>query len=97
MKALDVSRNMIEDQTLFMLGELYKSSERVRLQHLNVSSCRVTDYGLLFFMEAIQHAEQLKSLHMKDNFISEECEKVLLELLDKNEHMTDFDLTGTGR
>lgn len=94
LKHLDISRNVIEDETLIMLGDLYKNGEHIKLVNLNFSSCHITDIGLLYFMEAITDVEALKSLAMKDNFISEGCEKLLLDLVDKNEHLTDFELKG---
>ena len=94
LKVLDMSRNIIEDETLIMLGDLYKNGDHIQLTHINMSSCHITDVGLLYFLESIQHVEVLKSIHMRDNFISEECEKILLELVDKNEYMHDIDLKG---
>jgi len=94
LKSLDISRNVIEDETLIMLGDLYQSQESLMLNYLNVSSCHISDEGLLYFMKAIENAEELKHLVMKDNFISEHHEKVLLENVDKNKFLTDFELKG---
>ena len=94
LKILDISRNAIEDETLIMLGDLYKEGQRIKLLNLNFSSCHITDIGLLYFMEAISDIDTLKILALKDNFISEGCEKLLLDLVDKNEHLTEFELKG---
>lgn len=94
LKTLDISRNVIEDETLIMLGDLYKNGDEIKLANLNFSSCHITDIGLLYFMEAIAPVDTLKILALKDNFISEGCEKLLLDLIDKNEHLTEFELKG---
>lgn len=91
---LDLSRNVIEDETLIMLGDLYKNDARIKLTSLNISSCHISDVGLLYFVESIEKIELLKHLVMRDNFISENCEKLLLELIDKNVFLTDFELKG---
>ena len=88
LKVLDLSRNVIEDETVIMLGDMYRRGDKVKLFHLNVSSCHITDVGLLYFFESIEKIDALKSLIMKDNFISEGCEKVLLDLVEKNEFLT---------
>lgn len=94
LKVLDLSRNVIEDETVIMLGDMYRRGDKVKLCQLNISSCHITDVGLLYFMESLEAIESLKSLTMKDNFISEGCEKLLLDLVDKNDFLTEFELKG---
>lgn len=43
---IDLSRNIVEDESLIMLGDLYRSGINVNLQRINFSSCRITDCGL---------------------------------------------------
>jgi Leucine Rich repeat len=92
--SLDISRNVIEDETLIMLGNLYKEGASLRLATINFSSCHITDVGLLYFMESIYDVECLKSVTVRDNFVSESCEKLLLDLIEKNEFLTEFELKG---
>lgn len=92
--SLDISRNVIEDETLIMLGNLYKEGANLKLTSVNFSSCHITDVGLLYFMESIYDIELLKTIILKDNFISESCEKLLLDLIEKNEFLTEFELKG---
>lgn len=57
---LDISKNIIEDESLIMLGDLYRSGTKIPLEEVNLSSCRVTDVGLLHMMESIEHVNHLK-------------------------------------
>lgn len=94
LESLDISRNVIEDETLIMLGDLYKQDVPIKLTCVNFSSCHITDVGLLYFMESISVAEKLKKLVLRDNFISESCEKLLLDVVEKNNFLTEFELAG---
>lgn len=95
LKYLDISRNIIEDETLIMFGDLFRDREQTTLVKLDVSSCRISDVGLLYFLEAIESIPELNTVLMKDNFISESSEKLLLELISKNSNLVEFDLKGT--
>jgi len=95
LKYLDISRNIIEDETLIMFGDLFRDREQTTLTKLDVSSCRISDVGLLYFLEAIENIPELNTVLLKDNFISESSEKLLLELITKNVNLVEFDLKGT--
>ena len=81
-----MSRNIVEDESLIMLGDLYRAGQNVQLQKINFSSCRITDCGLLYIMESVEDYKILKEMNFKDNFISENSEKILIELMEKNHY-----------
>lgn len=94
LKFVDLSRNIVEDESLIMLGDLYRSGQNVQLTKINFSSCRITDCGLLYIMESIEDNKLLKDINFRDNFISENSEKILCELMEKNHHLIKLDLHG---
>lgn len=61
---------------------------------MDFSSCRISDSGILHFLERIEFFSNLKSLRVNDNFISEKIEKILIEILEKNFKLVDFSLNG---
>lgn len=64
------------------------------LTKLDVSSSRISDPGILHFLEKVDIFENLKSIRATDNFISEKIEKILLEILEKNKTLVEFSLNG---
>lgn len=68
--------------------------EDVSLQKLDISSSRISDSGILHLLERIDYFENIRSIKVTDNFISEKIEKILLEILDKNKSLIEFGVQG---
>lgn len=69
-------------------------AEDVTLKKLDVSSSRISDSGILHFLERIDYFENIRSIKVTDNFISEKIEKILLEILEKNKTLIEFAVQG---
>jgi len=67
-----------------------ENAEICRLAKVDFSSCRIGDEGILYFLKTLAGYENLASLKVNDNFISEKIEKVLIEIVDLNKTMLEF-------
>jgi very-short-patch-repair endonuclease len=68
------------------------AGECVSLTRLDVGSSRISDAGVLHFLERLDAFTGLRVLRIPDNFISEKIEKILLEILEKNRTLIEFGL-----
>lgn len=59
---IDISQNIIEDESLIMLGDLYRNNIPLELTTIKLSSCRVNDVGFLYLIESVENASYLKYL-----------------------------------
>jgi len=78
------------DESLIIIADSVYLSDNVPLEFLNVSSSRISDHGVLHFLEHIDKFQHLKRIRLADNFISEKIEKILLEILFKNKTLIEF-------
>lgn len=70
------------------------SVEYCMLEKIDISSCRVSDSGLIRFLEKITNFANLRVIKAVDNFVSQKAEKILLELLEKSSSLIDLNLKG---
>jgi len=92
LKVLNLSKNLLGDESLIIIADNFdsESDSCLNLCKLDLSSCRITDNGLLQFMEKQEYFEKLTCLRFSDNFISEKVDKVILELLDLNKQLVSL-------
>jgi Ran GTPase-activating protein (RanGAP) involved in mRNA processing and transport len=93
-KVLNLSKNLLGDECLIILADKAQNYGASSLEKLDVSSSRVSDQGILFFLERIQCFPELRNLKCCDNFVSEKIEKILIEILEKNKNLVEFSLQG---
>ena len=60
----------------------------------DLSSCRLNDRGLISLVRALSCNKNISQVRLNDNFFSEQIEAQLLELLNKNMHLTEVALHG---
>ena len=66
----------------------------LQLKKFDLSSCRLNDYGLLYLLTALAFNPRVQRVKLNDNFFSETIEASLLEILNKNMHLTEISLQG---
>lgn len=94
LKALNISKNLLGDESLITIADCIQGASEHPLQKLDIGSSRISDKGILHFLEKIDNFSNLRSLRVNDNFISEKIEKILLEILEKNRTLNDFNVKG---
>ncbi|EGR31503.1 hypothetical protein IMG5_107210 [Ichthyophthirius multifiliis] len=95
LKNINLSKNFLGDESLFIIGDICQQYENViKLQKIDFSSSRVADAGILYFLDRIDYFENMRCIKCQDNFISEKVEKVLLEILIKNKTLIEFGING---
>ena len=62
---------------MILLGDSIVNNHNLQL--IDVSSSRIGDQGLLYFMEKIENIDNIKYIKCNDNFLSEKVEKILLD------------------
>jgi Ran GTPase-activating protein (RanGAP) involved in mRNA processing and transport len=83
-KTLNLSKNLLGDESLIIIADCATGTEGLVLQKLDISSSRISDNGILHFLERLDYFEKLRVIKASDNFISEKIEKILIEILEKN-------------
>ncbi|CAD8044842.1 unnamed protein product [Paramecium primaurelia] len=87
-KILNLSKNLLGDESMIML-----CNNRI-MEKLDVSSSRVADQGFMTFLTFIGESTNFTHLKANDNYISEKVEKLILEIIEKNQVIIDLQVTG---
>jgi hypothetical protein len=91
---LNISKNLLGDESLILIADNAVGFEDNKLAKIDISSSRISDLGILHFLEKIDTFANIRSIRASDNFISEKIEKMLLEILDKNKSLIEFAVSG---
>lgn len=95
LKKLNLRKNFLGDEASAVFSEVLSNGEgQCKLQHLDMSSCRIGDEGIIQFFAAIISNKFLKGVDFRDNFVSESAEIALLEYLEANNCLQKVQLAG---
>ena len=94
-KSFSIAKNFLGDDAFKQFADkIAEFGEASRLSVLDFSSCRIGDEGILYFLKTLGEYQNLTHLRMNDNFISEKIEKVLVEILELNKNILEFNVHG---
>lgn len=83
------------DEGIVMMVEAVENSEsKVLLNKLDISSSKVSDKGAIKLIEGLECLAELQHIRSIDNYISDKYEKIIVELLTKNNSLISFALGG---
>ncbi|CEM25286.1 unnamed protein product [Vitrella brassicaformis CCMP3155] len=93
---LKLNRNAIADAGCREIAMALDLSQHLGtpLRVLEMSSCRLTEVGVLHLLVCVQDNPTFRVLRLADNFLSANCEAELLEAVNQNEHLQELRLTG---
>jgi Ran GTPase-activating protein (RanGAP) involved in mRNA processing and transport len=102
LKNLNISKNLMGDEGLMMLVDTVEASENIiLLNRLDISSCKVSDkvinyltQGIIRLIEGLECMVELQHIRANDNYISDKHERVILELLTKNNTLISLGFNG---
>ena len=95
LKYFNISKNFLGDEAFQLYADkIAEFGDVSRLSKLDFSSCRIGDEGILYFLKTLSEYNNLSSLRIADNFISEKIEKVLIEIIELNKNLLEFKVEG---
>lgn len=77
-----MSKNLLGDESLISIVDCMENyPEGCILESIDISSCRIGDDGILYFLESLNNNSTIHTFKVSDNFISEKIEKEIIVIL----------------
>jgi Ran GTPase-activating protein (RanGAP) involved in mRNA processing and transport len=93
LRDFDLSRNDLGDRIAAAFGEVFPSQDTI--VNLWLATCHITDEGALLIECALVSNTTMKSISLRDEFLSQQVGFALPEILKTNEALWAIDLTST--
>ena len=87
------NKNPLQDESLYIFGNMVRE-ESCPLKKFELCSCKMSDRGLIYLLNALQSNPKVTNIKLNDNYFSENIEVLLIDTLNKNSNLIEIGFAG---